>query len=139
MLNKDFYYGEDKSDLPQTLFRESLETDGTWKPRIDPIPATVPSDFDRQRLPKFFNPRKIEIINVPETDMYDPVILGHLALFRSAQEYDRHEASKQSEFEETRTLQFIADTAVDKNLDQLIEECYQAAAARLQAKFDEPC
>lgn len=136
-IGSDFFYGEDKSDVTETGLRESLDMDPTWKPAVSEVPAEFPSDFDFQQLPKKLQPKEAVVISVPESDSSDPVVIEHLQLIQSAHVYDRQVASKQARFEEVRAIQFIEDTAADKNLDLRIEQSYQSAVTRLRTRFGE--
>ena len=118
ILESDYYRGEDKSDLPQTTSRRSIQMDDGWEAEVAAIPAELPPDFPPATMP---------LSEILEIESSDPLVQAYVTTRRSARDNHIYESAQYWEYKRGMFLQRIRDFKACGILDERIESRYRAA------------
>lgn len=123
ILESDYFRGEDKSDLPQTNCRHSIEMDDGWAAEVAAIPAEFPPDFPPDTMP---------LSQILEIESSDPLVQEYVTMRQSALDNYIHESAEYWEYARGMLLQRIRNFKACGSLDKRIESRYRAAVNRNQ-------
>lgn len=118
ILEKNFFRGEDKSDLPQTKRRSSIYKNPEWLRILDGIHGTLPEDF---------RPVTPAVPQLPEMEGLNPTEELHRNLLSAARQFDLQEDRHKTEFDQQMALDQDRYTKAREILNERIESKYRAA------------
>jgi hypothetical protein len=119
ILEPDYYRGEDKSDLPQTLKRPSIWESKHCCEEAERIQGELPADYV---------PQVYEIAELPQAVDNDPVTVEHLRLLSASRAFDLEQARLNEESNRDRAIDGDKTRRLIEILNRRIESKFLEAS-----------